>query len=220
MLDGQTHCESTNAEDDDDRAARVINISAVRPALRATSVRKMGAHHSAGILSLCGHLRTPATPAPISAASASGEGHSAMMSRNVETAVGIESSLGQSVLNGKANLSYDCGIRSGEDWGMGKDRAASAYRADFIKRVKAARAARPGLTQAAMAKLLDTTQDHYKQFEGRSLLPHAMVEKFCIACGVDIEWLVTGTGKGPAIAPKPQERKEKPTPAARRASAR
>jgi hypothetical protein len=40
-------------------------------------------------------------------------------------------------------------------------------------------------------------QDKYKQYEGRSLLPHHLIGRFCILTRVDPEWLVTGRGQKP-----------------------
>ena len=38
-------------------------------------------------------------------------------------------------------------------------------------------------------------QDKYKQYEGRSLLPHHLIRRFCLIARIDLEWLMTGQGK-------------------------
>ncbi len=85
------------------------------------------------------------------------------------------------------------------------------FKQEFIKRVKAARAAL-GWKQWQMAEALDIPQDKYKQYEGRSLLPHHMIGRFCLITHVDPEWLLTGRGQRPMqpIRAVPSEPDTKP----------
>lgn len=78
---------------------------------------------------------------------------------------------------------------------MSKSAPASAFKAEFIARTKAAREAKEGLTQAKIAKILGIDQGTYKQYETRSLLPHQYMETFCFVTGVPVDWLVTGEGR-------------------------
>jgi hypothetical protein len=51
-----------------------------------------------------------------------------------------------------------------------------------------------------MAEALDLPQDRYKQYEGRTLLPHHLIGRFCLITHVDPAWLVTGRGEKPLKA--------------------
>lgn len=185
------------------RAAKVANNSAVTPAEQATGVASTAFHHSAGMRSRCHHLRAAATPAPISDAMASGETQSPMTERN-EVMSDMESSLGQLVLNCKAKVSHDCGPSRCQNRPVSKD-AVSQYQHDFIARVRAARAARYD-SQQALCDVLEIDQGLYKWYETERWLPHELIARFCLACGVTIDWLITGKGKGPAISPRPAKR--------------
>lgn len=70
------------------------------------------------------------------------------------------------------------------------------FKQEFMLRVREARVAR-GWKQWQAADALGMTQDKYKQYEGRSLLPHYLIGRFCLICRVDPEWLMTGRGKRP-----------------------
>lgn len=199
------------------RAARAAIVSAVTPASLTTGAAKTALHHSAGIRSRCTHLRAAATPAPISSAMASGEAQSPMIERN-EVIAAIESSIGQYVLNCNVKVSHDCGELPGQNCPMGKDDAPTDFKRAFIARVRAAREARP-YTQAEVADLLGMSQDRYKQYEGRSYLPHHLVTRFCTACGVDFKWLYTGAGIGPTVIPRPVERRNTAARRGRRTAA-
>lgn len=48
------------------------------------------------------------------------------------------------------------------------------------------------LSQENMAILLGIDQGRYKHYEGRSLLPHEFIPRFCLAARVSISWLFTG----------------------------
>lgn len=188
------------------RAARATRSSAVSPADLARSVDRIADHHSSGIRSLWSHLRAAVTGAPISVASAAGEPHSATTARNesndVMSAVGViaESDLGQSVLNSKAILSHDCGQPVRQTPGMGKELSEAEHKRRFIERTKRARESQ-FRTQNPILTILDVSQGTYKQYESRTQLPHRYIPKFCAACQVSVEWLLTGEGKGPAEQP-------------------
>jgi transcriptional regulator with XRE-family HTH domain len=90
-----------------------------------------------------------------------------------------------------------------------------AYREMFIARVREARTRRQ-LTQRGLAVLLGIAQDTYKQYETRSLLPHHLVPKFCLACEVDPVWLFGVTRprkpsprREAATAKRPKERERR-----------
>lgn len=80
--------------------------------------------------------------------------------------------------------------------------AASQFKDAFTARTKAARKAR-GFTQEQMADLLGMPQDRYKQYEGRTPLPHFLISRFCLITGVDVEWMFTGRSAA-AAAPQPR----------------
>lgn len=79
-------------------------------------------------------------------------------------------------------------------------------KAAFIGRVRAAREARYP-TQKPICVILGIEQGTYKQYETRTVLPHRFIPKFCAACGVSLEWLLTGEGDGPVAIPLPLKRK-------------
>lgn len=206
----------------DSRAAISTNTSAVNPAARAVSVRKMGIHHSAGTLPRCGHLRTAATLAPISEASTSGDGQSATTSRKFDT---MEDGLRQSVLKSKDIRSYDKDNFSGHYVLMAKDQK---YRQEFKLRTAWARWA-AGFTQEKIASEMGLKQPTYSKYEpskkGRNtLIPHSQIPRFIELTGVGILWLFTAQGGGPSKEmPSPDElwppaapRKSKPRPPKRR----
>lgn len=172
-------------------------ISAESPAALATSVARIGTHHSAGMLSRCAHLRAIGEGAPIDLANAPGEIQSPITSRNDEIDF-MESPLGHFVLKCKATLSYDCGIEVRDNGLMGDRVSETEEKRRFIRRVKLAREARFD-TQNPMLTILGLAQGTYKQYETRTPLPHRFIPKFCAATGVSMDWLLTGTGKGPGI---------------------
>jgi transcriptional regulator with XRE-family HTH domain len=79
---------------------------------------------------------------------------------------------------------------------MAESETEAQYRQAFMERVALARIAR-GFKQWQLAEALGMAQDKYKQYEGRSLLPHHLIGRFCIVTRVDPEWLVTGRGQKP-----------------------
>ncbi len=175
-------------------ASDAIN-AAVTPARLTRGRAKMADHQTAGIESRCRHFSTAApvksAGLAISDAIASEEAHKSMMERN-DLGAGMPESLGQNVLNHKATLSRDCEPARAEKAGMVKGSTKSAFKAEFIARTRQARIAR-GYSQEQMAALLDMAQGTYKQYESRSLLPHDLVPRFCLLCGVDERWLFTET---------------------------
>lgn len=190
------------------RAANLVNKAAVTPPARARRVAKIADHQSDGMLSRCHHLETSAAvqSLPTSEAMASRETHKSMTDRN-EAEVMTES-LGQIVLDDKDPVSSDWPTAADDTRPMSKPQSKSQYKDDFIARVRRAREAR-GLTQNGIAELLGIDQGKYKQYESRSYLPHDLIPRFCLACGVDHGWLFTGKGKGPLTLPHPRESRVK-----------
>lgn len=88
---------------------------------------------------------------------------------------------------------------------MAKPTREIDFKVSFTARVRWARLGR-GYTQVQMAELLGSLDPgKYKQYETRSYLPHILVPRFCLLCGVDSDWLFTGKGRAPAI-PEPPRR--------------
>jgi len=77
---------------------------------------------------------------------------------------------------------------------MTEQETEAQFKQSFTKRVKEARKAL-GWKQWEMAEALDMQQDKYKQYEGRSMLPHHLLGRFCLITHVNPEWLLTGHGK-------------------------
>ncbi len=187
------------------RRQKAANVSAVKPASFAVRVRRMGSHHSGGIELRCGHLRTAESPAPISAAKASGPSQRATTSRKLEI---MSSLLGQPVLKCKPIVSHDCAESEGHTVLMHKDAeklADSQWREEFRQRLKTARRPR---TQAVMAELLGITQTTYSKYEAEraSQMPTRLLPLFCKICGVSLEWLIEGAEP---VAEMPQAKRKK-----------
>lgn len=183
-------CASTGS-----RAASDVSSSAVTPFSRAFSVASTEAHHSDGMLLRCHHFETAEEFAPTSEAIASLEGQSSITDWNAESSL-MHSVLGHLVLKRKANLSLDDVFLLGHTALMAENDAELEYKQAFTARVKESRI-NAGLKQWQIAEALGLVQDRYKQYEGRSLLPHHLVGRFCVVCRVDPEWLMTGHGKKP-----------------------
>jgi hypothetical protein len=96
---------------------------------------------------------------------------------------------------------------------MADSETETQYKQRFMARVAEARVSR-GFKQWQIAEALDIPQDKYKQYEGRSLMPHHLIGRFCLICRVDPEWLVTGHGKKPLKALQVVE--QPPAPVMRR----
>jgi hypothetical protein len=97
---------------------------------------------------------------------------------------------------------------------MADSETETEYKQAFMARVAQARVAL-GWKQWQMAEALGMPQDKYKQYEGRSLLPHHLVRRFCLIARIDMEWLMTGQGRmkvasipeiTPDIEPAPKPR--------------
>lgn len=86
------------------------------------------------------------------------------------------------------------------------DETASAYRAGFLGRVRAARELRFG-TQEELCEVLGLAQPTYHKYETRSLMPHMLIPRFCLACGVSTDWLIAARGPGPAWKSREEETK-------------
>lgn len=193
------------------REAKSANRSAVTPAALPVSDSVIGFHHSSGMRSRCSHFRADATDAPISAAIAPGDRQRPITARNeskvplVEaSSVITESAIGQFVLNGNAILSHDCGRSGGNNRPMAKDEGSTAHRDAFVARVKLARESR-FRAQQDLCDVLKLDQGTYQKYEIRSYLPYPLVWRFCQACGVSLEWLVTGRGRAPVALQPPSE---------------
>lgn len=80
----------------------------------------------------------------------------------------------------------------------------------FIRRTKLAREARYD-TQNPICELLGIPQGKYKHYEKRTPLPYRFILKFCLACDIDILWLLTGEEKykGPVTKVYPSLVQEK-----------
>jgi hypothetical protein len=127
----------------------------------------------------------------------------------------MTSSIGLIVLNRKPKASLDCGKPLGHTVRMADSETEAEFKQAFTARIAAARQSL-GWKQWQMAAALDMPQDKYKQYEGRSLLPHHLIRRFCLIARIDMEWLLTGRGKM-ALPPLPDI---KPDIAPRRAPTR
>ena len=67
------------------------------------------------------------------------------------------------------------------------------YKQAFIARVKKARA-RHYKSMPKFASLLGIPYETYKKYEGRSYLPHYLIERFCALTHVTVTYLITGEG--------------------------
>ena len=191
------------------RAASAMSLSEVRPDFFARSVDNIAAHLSDGMLPRCHHLLTAGSPAPMSAASDSLEGQSPITSLKDLISVAMPQHLGQLVLRRKDKVALDAEKLSGHNVRMAESETEAQFKQLFTDRVRTARVA-TGLKQWQVAELLGIPQDKYKQYEGRSLLPHALVGRFCTICRINPEWLFTGIGQKPLRPPHLVETEEAP----------
>lgn len=162
------------------REAKTTRRSAVRPASRATCVVKIEDHLSAGMASRCRHLRAVSTGTLTSRAKSATVGQRPITSRNEEMER-IDCFLGHLTLESKFKMSRDTMRVLGHSVPM----RSSDFRESFIARVKSARIA-SGLTQVQISKLLEIDQGTYKMYETRSMLPHDLIPRFCIACRIEV----------------------------------
>ena len=123
----------------------------------------------------------------------------------------MAANLGRVVLSVKDDKSCDDSASFSETKGMAERMSETEERLAFIARTRAAREARFE-TQKPMITILGIDQGTYKQYEIRTPLPHRHIPKFCAACGVTMEWLLTGEGKGPAVMPFPTKRMRSKAP--------
>jgi len=121
--------------------------------------------------------------------------------------------IGHLVLERKANLSLDEQKSLGHTVRMMR-RPLTDFECRFLARTCAARKLVAGSQDEFAPRLQDgMKQDHYKQYETRSLLPHELVDRFLRLTGVNYEWLFTGRGAGPTWQDRYQEllaKQEKP----------
>ena len=168
--------------------------------------------------SRCDHFGTGVTGAPISRAMSPCVVQRPFTSRKDEGAdldgSVMEGFLGQSVLKGKANVSYDCGEVFPDSPAMPDRMSETEEKLAFIARVKAARLSRFD-TQKPMCTFLGVEQGTYKQYETRTPLPYRFLPKFAAATGISLEWLLTGEGQGPAVEEFPREVPKRQRKAAR-----
>lgn len=199
------------------RAAKRASNSAVTPATIARSSVTSSDQYSGGIKSLCHHLETcVAETFGISAASAMREPmevpQSSIIARN-DPKSAMPAFLGPTVLKSKALASLDWGLSVGHTVRMADSETDREYKQRFTKRIADARISR-GWKQWEAAQALDIPQDKYKQYEGRSLMPHRLIVRFALICRVDPVWLLTGYGKKPlkvlAVVEEQPERIAKP----------
>jgi mRNA-degrading endonuclease YafQ of YafQ-DinJ toxin-antitoxin module len=127
----------------------------------------------------------------------------------------MRSVLGQSVLKRKDKLALDSEKCLGHHVRMTESETEAQFKRLFTERVKAARIA-TGKKQWQIAEMLGILQDKYKQYEGRSYLPHHLVGRFCLICSVDPEWLMTGRGQKPLRPPHIVESEPEPVSKPRR----
>lgn len=190
------------------RACMAARQSSVTPSIvRPAAIETSGSQYSGGMRPRCAHLLTAeaemSCPAALkSSDTASRVGHRSKIARGVSN---MPPSLGPYVLNVKANVSCDESVAIWDTLVMDR-MSETEEKAAFISRVRAAREARFP-TQKPMLTILGIDQGTYKQYETRTPLPHRFIPKFCAACGVSMEWLLTGEGPGPMAVPLPPKRK-------------
>lgn len=95
---------------------------------------------------------------------------------------------------------------------MADSETETQFKQAFTSRVKVARLGL-GWKQWQMAEALDLPQDRYKQYEGRTLMPHHLIGRFCLITHIDPGWLMTGRGEKPLKAL--QLAASEPTPVAK-----
>jgi hypothetical protein len=151
---------------------------------------------------------------PNSAAIALAEGQQLMTSANEENFIG--GTLDQfgprrKTKSDRDKLSHqlDNGSQRGTRMGVTEENAA------FIRRTREARLARYDKMEP-IAALLRITVAQYKHYERRSPMPAYLVVPFCYATGIDLEWLLQGTGKGPGATQVAAPRQERISKARKR----
>ena len=107
--------------------------------------------------------------------------------------------LGSEVLTMQGELAPLSRPWGGHNDGMAKRRNRTVYKDAFLQRVAEARVA-AGFTQEELASVLDLDQGTYKTYETKTLMPHDLIPRFCIAVRVSTAWLLDGPVSG--IAPE------------------
>ena len=187
------------------RSARRVKSSAVSPAEIALSVESTEAHQLAGMLSRWNHFVTITAVVPTSEAIDARESPQSSTTSLNDVIFAMGEPIGHLVLERKANLSLDCGESLGHNVRMAK-RLLTDFECRFLARTCAARKLAASSQDEFAGSLQDgMKQDHYKQFETRSMLPHHLIDRFLKLTGVGYEWLFTGRGAGPAWQDRYQE---------------
>lgn len=202
----ELHGRASNGSRTTRREASSVRRSGVTPPALPVSESTIACHHSGGMLSRWSHLRAEATVAPMSSAKAPGDRHKAITARNELRAMDVSvtnPSLGQSVLKGKAEMSYDISPDFREPAGMTRMTETEEDLA-YIRRVRTAREAKFD-TQKPVYKYLGVPQDQYKHWETQRPMPRRYIMKFCEVCEIAPEWLLSGEGNGPAVPEYPKD---------------
>lgn len=89
-------------------------------------------------------------------------------------------------------------MKTTSDVAHARDTTPADYKKKFLSRIKETRQAMPAppgkkkFTQADMAKALGIEQDHYKQFESRSIMPLYLLADFCRITDMHPWFVLTG----------------------------
>lgn len=108
----------------------------------------------------------------------------------------MSSTIGQSVRHVKAHYAPDNSARDYPDKlskirGMAQENGWSRYKREFTARIRRLRKEK-GWTQAQMATALGVSTEAYRKYEGRTPLPHALLERFALVTERTVHYLVTG----------------------------
>src|SRR5690606_8377695 len=103
--------------------------------------------------------------------------------------------IGQMVQKVKDNLPNDCGPGRWHNPSMPNDATSSAYKQQFLDRVKSLRESKTHedgrqWTAEDMAIALGIPAERYRKYESRTLLPHELIEPFALIVGISAERLV------------------------------
>jgi DNA-binding transcriptional regulator YiaG len=189
--------------------AKSTRVLAARPPPRAVSVSKSARQNSAGTLSRCRHLEAVEGFTLISSAKALIEGQRPITSRK-ELKERISCLLREFVVKSKSLLGDAPKLSQDSQDELSHSQAMTDYLDEFTQRVLSARVAAQ-LSQEQIAHVLQVPQPTYSKYEGRSLMPHRYMWTFCLACGVSVEWLVTGQGPGVPLVHKGPRRMRRTT---------
>lgn len=194
------------------RACIVASAASDTPRIRRRDAAlTSGDQYATGMRPRCAHLRTAGTEAPMSLATTSSAARFPSAGQSPNSLRGesiMPLGLGQSVLTVKTNVSHDTHGTGAQIAAAMAKKALSEFEKDFIARTRAARAQR--YTQAEISELLDVDQGKWKHYETRSALPLELISRFCTACGITLEWMIEGKGRGPAVQPLPAPRPRPP----------